>query len=264
MHAPSMLIWLAGLYYLLVHKGGRPYRMLGWLFLAVLLLFILLKGKSYYTLGMYPVVMAAGAVFVERILPWIWLRIMIPVIVLATTLPLLPISIPVIPIEKTPAYFKWVAEDLGLDGIVRWEDGRIYTLPQDFADMLGWQEIADLTKEAFDRASEKDKVMIYCENYGQAGAVAHFHPELPQPVSFSDTYRLWAPRHTNANTLIYVNDQLGPDVAALFGKVQEVGRVNNPISRQHGDRVFLCEEPKMSFGSFWAERVVEVMGPEEN
>jgi hypothetical protein len=261
MNAPSMLIWLAGLFYLLFHKAARGYRVMGWLYLAVLMLFILLKGKSYYTLGMYPVLMAAGAVFAERLIPWLWLRALLPLLVAGGALPLLPVSLPIIPIEKTADYFRWVAEDLGLDGIVRWEDGRTYTLPQDYADMLGWKEIADLVKKAYELALEKNKLLIYAENYGQAGAIAHFYPELPDPVSFSDTYRLWAPRQIEAHTLIYVNDELGQDVADFFGKVTKVGEVNNPISRQHGDMVFLCEQPKGDFPEVWASRVSEVMGP---
>lgn len=262
MNAPSVLIWLAGIFYLLFHKSARPYRMVGALFLAVLVLFIALKGKSYYTLGMYPVIMAAGAVFAERLIPWIWLRILLPLLVAGPAIPLLPVSLPVLPIEKTQAYFKWVAEDLGLDGIVRWEDGRMYSLPQDYADMLGWKEIADLAKKAYELAPEKDKVLLYAESYGQAGAVAHFYPDLPGPVSFSDTYRLWAPRKIDAHTLIYINDEMGPDVAEFFGKVTRIGVVDNPISRQHGDMVFLCEEPRGSFPQAWASRVAEVVGQE--
>jgi len=28
-------------------------------------------------------------------------------------------------------------------GLLRWEDGKNHNLPQDFADMLGWHEMAD-------------------------------------------------------------------------------------------------------------------------
>ncbi len=255
MHAPSLLIWLAGLGYLLLHPKGRPYRILGILYLVVIALFLIMKGKSYYTLGMYPVLMAAGAVYAERLIIPLWGRLIPPVVVLGLLLPLMPVSIPVIPLDKTASYFSWVAEDLGLEGIVRWEDGRLYTLPQDYADMLGWKEIAQLTKTAYQEASEKEKVLIYAENYGQAGAIAHFAPALPDPVSFSDTYLLWAPKTIDAHTLIYVNNELGEDVQNLFADIREIGRVNMPISRQNGDRVYLCQQPKQDLKKFWEERI---------
>lgn len=255
MHAPSLLIWLAGLGFLLFHPKTQPYRIVGYLFLAVIALFLIFKGKSYYTLGMYPVLMAAGAVYAALLIKPLWGRVLLPLVVLGLLLPLMPVSVPVVSLDKAPDYFKWVAEDLGMESIVRWEDGQIYTLPQDYADMLGWKEIAQLTEEAYQQAPEKDKVLIYAENYGQAGAIAHYAPELPEPVSFSDTYLLWAPKTIDAHTLIYVNDELGEDVQNLFADIREIGRVDMPISRQHGDRVYLCQEPKQDVKKFWEERI---------
>ena len=66
MHLWSLLVWIPGLFFLLRKNEGKEFRPLGWLFVAVLLLFLGLSGKSYYTLGAYPVLMAAGGVFWEN------------------------------------------------------------------------------------------------------------------------------------------------------------------------------------------------------
>ncbi len=46
MNFSNLLVWLFGLAFVLFFKDGKKYRVLGYTYLAVLLLFILLKGKS--------------------------------------------------------------------------------------------------------------------------------------------------------------------------------------------------------------------------
>ena len=46
---------------------GKSFRFLGWAYLFVLAIFIVLGGKSYYALPAYPVLMAAGGVALEAI-----------------------------------------------------------------------------------------------------------------------------------------------------------------------------------------------------
>src|SRR5215213_4147445 len=47
-------IWVAGLYYYLFTDEGRPYRLLGWTYVVMFLLFIVLRGKVYYLAPIYP------------------------------------------------------------------------------------------------------------------------------------------------------------------------------------------------------------------
>ena len=47
-------------------QAGTRYRLMGWTYLFVLLIFELLRGKCYYPLTMYPVLLAAGAVAIDR------------------------------------------------------------------------------------------------------------------------------------------------------------------------------------------------------
>jgi 4-amino-4-deoxy-L-arabinose transferase-like glycosyltransferase len=57
---------LAGLYYCLISSAGRRFRMLGWMYVVPLLLFVITKGRSYYLAGAYPMLYAAGSVWGER------------------------------------------------------------------------------------------------------------------------------------------------------------------------------------------------------
>lgn len=257
---PALVVWLGGLIYLLFHKGSKAYRLLGYIFVITIMLFLLLKGKSYYTLGIYPVMIAAGGVYFEKILHSIWLKVAVPLLVAVLFFPLLPMGVPYLSIPKMVKYCNNLRETWGIDGATRWEDGEIYPLPQDYADMLGWEELAQHVASAYEQVQDKNRCLIYCENYGQAGAVELFAKNLPPVNSFSDSYRLWIQENTNATVLIYVNDELGKDVQALFADIQIIGKIENSYAREFGTTVYLCQQPRQPFGNFWRKRVQKVLG----
>ena len=59
-------LWIAGLYFLLIKPEGKRYRMIGWMYVIPLALFLIAKGKPYYLSPAYPMLLAAGAVWGER------------------------------------------------------------------------------------------------------------------------------------------------------------------------------------------------------
>ena len=263
-HGPGgAAVWLAGLLFLLRTPAMRPYRLLGWFYVAVLVIFLALNGKSYYTLGVYPVLFAAGAVWWERFVKNTAWRAVLVAVVVAQAIPLFPTGIPIWRPERLVRYFQNLT-DKGIVA-VRWEDGELHALPQDYADMLGWTEIQALAVKAA-HSVPTGTYMIYGENYGQTGAVEHFlHASNLLPnvavVSFSDSYRLWAPDSISPDiqTLIYINDEdPGEDLQSLFADIQLVGRVENPLARETGAGVWLCRAPRGSMAGFWAERAKEV------
>jgi hypothetical protein len=58
-------IWMAGLFALLLSTRFKPYRLLGWCYLACYTVFFILHGKMYYLAPVYPMLMAAGAVVID-------------------------------------------------------------------------------------------------------------------------------------------------------------------------------------------------------
>lgn len=68
-------------------------------------------------------------------------------------------------------YFSVLDEKYGFDLGRRFEDGSIHSLPQDYADMIGWEEFATLADSAYRMIEDKGAALIYAENYGQAGAI---------------------------------------------------------------------------------------------
>jgi 4-amino-4-deoxy-L-arabinose transferase-like glycosyltransferase len=250
---PALPVWGCGLYFLTVEKSALPWRIFGWMYWAVLAVLLFFSAKSYYSLGAYPVLVAAGAAFLERatIDKKRWVRTALPAFMLLLGLATVPAALPLLPPEREAEFVKNLTKMPGMEGILRWEDGRHYALPQDFADMLGWQELGEKAGEIWQSIPEKSKAAIYAENYGQAGAVAHFGKKygVREVLSFSDNYRYWLPDSLPADfqTLIYINDELGDDMPGFFQHIEKVWELDMPLSRQHGDQIYRCENPTSAF-----------------
>ena len=60
-------VWLLGGLYFFLWKTGKPFRVLGWAFVTVLLMFIVMHGKDYYSSPVFPMVFAGGATAVEQL-----------------------------------------------------------------------------------------------------------------------------------------------------------------------------------------------------
>jgi 4-amino-4-deoxy-L-arabinose transferase-like glycosyltransferase len=261
MSGAGTLLWLPGVFYLLVARSMQPYRTLGWLYVAVLGLLFVLHGKSYYTLGVYPVLFAAGSVYWENRLQRVWSRSGLLLVILALSVPLVPVGIPVMPAEKLVPYFQWLSKDVGLEAAVRWERGNLEALPQDYADMLGWDELAGFTRQAILEAGAPGTWFVYAENYGEAGAAEQLTPyKRPGVVSFSDSWLLWTPDTLppGIQAMIYINDQPGADMKELFGDIRKIGAIQNPLAREQGTGVYLCRQPRQDLQKFWKNRISQI------
>ena len=261
-HFTSLWVWITGLIVLLVARSERKFRPIAVAYIAVLIILILSRGKSYYTLGAYPMLFAAGGYVLEKYLTgvWRWANYALLVVSVLLLIPILPLALPVLPINKMAAYCQ-SATDFAGPGIITWEDGKVHNIPQDYADMTGWKELAGLTAKAYQSLTPEQQAdcRIYAENYGEAAAV-HFYGHtwhLPEPISFSDSYLLWAPDSAKNNTLIYINDEVG-DIDKLFNNYREIGEIDDVNFRENGLKVFLCTNPRPEFKPFYAAKVNEL------
>jgi hypothetical protein len=263
MNLHAVILWLCGLAFLLFSPADKKFRLLGLTFLFAVFILMTLSSKAYYTLGAYSMLFAAGGVTMEnwfaarrRFLKPAMLAVMISIFV-----PVLPYSLPVLSFDKMAAYAQ-ASKKFGLEGALMWEDGRVHSLPQDYADMTGWRELAEIVAKTYQRLSEAEKssCAIYAENYGQAGAIKYYGKKhgLPEPVCFHETFLLWAPDSVTQQTLIYVNDELGQDIQQLFAKIELAGRVDNQYFRENGVQVYLCQNPRDGFQKLYREKVARL------
>ena len=252
-------IFFAGFYFVLVDKSMQKFRSLGWTYISLLALMIILSGKSYYTLGIYPVFFAFGGIAITRYTrgTYQWIRPSLGGLMILLLLPILPVSLPVLSFPKMIKYDRVVSQ-WGMQDVLRWEDGTIHPLPQDYADMTGWKELADIVDSTWHSLSpeEQRKTGIYAENYGEAGAIHYFNKnkQIPEPISFNDSFLSWAPDSVSGSILIYVNNET-TDIRKLFQNVTLEGKITDPNAREHGMQVYLCRKPIDGFSKFYADKV---------
>jgi len=256
---------IPGILYLGFSSKMKPFQPLVVTAFIVLVMLIILKGKSYYTIGLFPLLIAAGGVYWESKLYKMYSRILLSLALLLITVPVLPLGIPVFKPGKLVGYCDYIKNKLGIDNYLRWESGQIHSLPQDYADMLGWDELASITAKAYNQVQDKRSAMIYASNYGEAGAVMVLGKtyNLPEPVCFSESFFYWLPRNPayEIKSLIYINDHLGDDIHDLFTDCTQVGQIENPLSREYGTQVWLCTNPRNSFNAFWKEKLSQITNP---
>lgn len=249
-------IVLLGLGYLLMPPEMKSYRILVWIFLSVIGILLLVNGKDYYSLGAYPMLMAAGALAIERFTQgnhWRkWLRPVVVIWVLVCNLPTLPYAIPVLPVEQAKVYMNYMADNYGLEDPLRWEDGERKDLTQDYSDMHGWEELVELVAYVYEQIPENERAetAIYAGNYGQAGAINWFGKQynLPKAHSQNSSYRVWWDATLKPKNLIVVDDS---DSRSAFANgcdaIESATQLSHLISRENGTHVFLCRGLQFGF-----------------
>ena len=258
---PCVFIWLTGLICSLFIKNEKGIRFIGLSYLFVVIILILGHGKAYYALGAYPMLFAIGGYTMEKYFTgWrVWLSFIFTGFAIAMSLFLLPHSLPVLPIEKMAAYCKSSSKYMG-DWATRWEDGSQHEVPQTYADMTGWKELANLVVMAYDKldSNEQKHCLIFAQNYGQAGAIQFYGKPhgLPDPVSLNDAFLFWAPDSVNNNMLIVVDDKPGA-LDSLFATYHVFGTVNDRYFRERGLNVYVCRNPRPIWQQYYVDRVKE-------
>jgi len=249
MNPLTLPVWLAGIYWLL---RNRTYRALGICYLALFAEFVILKGKIYYLSPIYPLLFAAGAVFWSAAArPPLWLRkSYVALIVIAGAL-LAPLAIPIL---SVPTFIKY-QRALHFEP-PRTESHNLGPLPQLYADMFGWPEMAAVVARAYNalQPDERARCGIFGQNYGQAGAIDFFGPRygLPKAISGHQNYFLWGPRGYTGDCVIVMDDDR-ETLESIFHDVRQVGVVRHPLAMpyENDKPVHLCRRPKVALAELW-------------
>ena len=245
-------LWAGGLVWLFLGRNGRRYRLLGWTFVAILAIFIALKGKNYYVVPIYPVLLAAGAVAFEQITSerWKWTRGAYVSVVFLIGAVLLPTVAPVLPVETYLRYQK----ALGFEP-PKAENEPTGPLPQYFADEFGWEPMVREVARIYNSLppEERAHTAIFANSYGQAGAVDYFGPKygLPKAISNHQTYWLWGPRSYTGDIVIVLGSD-GRGDRRHFRSVEVAGCADHPYSRlDERYDIFLCRGLADDFRKLW-------------
>ncbi len=239
-------LWLAGLVFYSVLSAGQRYRMVGWMYVIPLSLFLLFSGRSYYLAPAYPMLLAAGAVTWSA-----WLKGNHPqraqrfrhltyALLTIGALLMLPVMLPVAPINST----LW---DISSE------------LQDNFVEQIGWPELVGQVAEIYGQlpAAEQAQTAILTGNYGEAGAINLYGADhgLPRAISGINSYWLRGYGESAPTTVIGLGFTAA-QAAQFFADCTIAGRVTNPYgveNEEYGGAILLCRQPREDWPRLWQQ-----------
>ncbi len=250
-------IWIIGLIWLLRNPAAR---FLGYAYLILIAVMIALHAKHYYPADIYPIMMAAGSVAIEG---WtrrmFLLRTAIVAATVAAALFFAPLVLPVFSETATVQYTAFVGKVLHVPrSALATEHGRTAALPEDFADMHGWPQLASTVAAIYYAlpARQRDRAAIVASNYGEAAAIDFFGTQygLPPVISGHNNYWLWGTHGYSGDVVIDINGDCGRhDMPGLFHAARLATHFDAPwvISYEQNIPISVCTGITQPLSSLW-------------
>ena len=247
-------VWLAGLWFFFFHPRGKTYRAFGWAYVIIFVALDALHGKGYYLLPAYPMLLGAGAVWLEEVLAqrprrWMWRPLIIFMLVSAGVSA--PMAVPLLPVETFVRYAAW----LGIQN-PKEERHELGRLPQFYADMFGWRNMADQVAAVFHGLPPEDQAhaVIFAWNYGDAGAIDYYGPglKIPNAISGHNNYYLWGPGPVDPQVAIVIGGRR-EWLSRMFRDVRPAGRITEPNAMpfENNLTIWVCRDPVASLRQIW-------------
>ena len=253
-HFAFSIIWIAGLVGLFSWERFKPYRFLGIGFLLTILLIGSMSGKAYYTIGAFTILFPFGGVVLEKWFSKSSIRASLLLGMTVLTIPILPYVLPILKIDKMKTYCAFMDENFGLEGPLIWENNQKYELPQDYADMNGWEELSERVAKIYHALpkEKREKCMIYGGNYGHAGSLNYYRKKynLPEAHSFASSYRMWAKEEVDFDNQIMVEDRRQSSESEFFNRMILVDSIHDPFAREKGF-IYYRDDPKVDVREAW-------------
>jgi hypothetical protein len=202
----SMPLWCAGLWYLFSAQGMQ-YRVFGWAYIIVAMVFIVMHGQYHLMSPAYLPLYAFGAMqFNNWVTKWAWLKSAYPVLLAASGLLLVPGILPLLPPSVYVRSPYRLLSDVGFATGVKEKTGGIYDLPMILADRLGWERQVQQVASVYDSlpVAERRVACMMTADYSQAGALYQFGGRygLPQPISGHNAFYFWGTRGCTGQVVI--------------------------------------------------------------
>jgi hypothetical protein len=252
-HFGCGLLWVSGLIFVFINKEMKPYRYLGWTYVLVFALVLALDGKAYYIFGIYSTMYALGGLAWER---WMGSKSYIAIVVVGLLNAVAyPYALPILKPDRAVKFMAYMKDEWGMDAPLRWETGKYEVITQDFADMLGWQELPEKVAKIYHGLSEeeKSKTMIYGESYGHAGVINLKRKKynLPEAMSFSSSFVSWVKEDIIFDRQIYIGDSKQQE-SQFFNTLTLMDSIDHPLSRDRG-YIYYRTDPKVDVVKAWKD-----------
>ena len=244
LNVAAVPLWIAGL---IAYARERRYRMLAWMYLIPLALFIIGQGRAYYLAAAYPMLLAMGCVVAERWVnslsrPW---RLTTETLFFATLILVgALVTAVVVPLADSGRLKDFALSRNG-----------------DLREEIGWNELVKTVSDIRDGLSVEQRANagVIVGNYGEAGAIEILGTPygLPAPISMTNSAWLRGYPASPPSTLIVLGfgaEEADKAFSAchLAGHNIIPGGVKNEEGDDHPD-IFVCGPPRMGWPEFWKE-----------
>ena len=253
-------IWLAGLAWCLFSREGRPWRILAWIYLTAFAILVASgTSRASYLAPAYTILLASGSVAIERLTQAAaWrrgIRSTAVALVVSVGIIVAPFALPVLP----PDLFLRYMAAIGITPRAE-ERGARAELPQQYADMFGWDEMARKVAAAYRRLSpqEQARCAFFGQNYGEAAALEVLGPGhgLPEGRTLSghNSYWLWGPRGLEPEVMIVLGGDR-EDNEQAFEKLDQVDTIEcaRCMPYERGLEVYVGRRLKRPLAELWPE-----------
>jgi len=225
-----VLVWGPGLWRLWRDPDVRRARFVVVAYVVLFVGFLLTGGKAYYLAGLYPTLLAAGAVpvvaFVRRGSGRVLgLAVALGVSLLVTAVITLPV-LPPTTLADTPV------PDLNSDSV----------------ETVGWSALAGTVAAVV--SEQPPGTVVLTANYGEAGALARYRPEV-DVYSGHNAFWAWGPPPADASTVVAVG--IPPaELRRWFASTTLVDRIDTGVDdEEQGAPVVVGAVPRQDWSALW-------------
>lgn len=241
-------ICLAGLWFLFARPEGKPWRMIGWMYLLTLVALMAVRGRDYYLAPAYPMVLAAGAAWTEAHLASLprswksmvlyytpWIRLFIGGAAMASL---------ILPFATINSKWWRIQDSVG----------------QQFDMQMGWPELAATVEHVRDSLSASDRPTtgVLAADEGEAGAINLYGRAYGLPRAISGMNSNWLRGYGDPppQTVIAVGFKQD-ELDRIFASCQAAAKLTNPygvVNETIGverEQVFVCRNIRTPWHEFW-------------